>query len=195
MKNYNELNTVFLEASDLVMRPEELTEYTLETPAITILTDFSHVQPLSMELDVSIDDARHMMRKVHVRSVLVIDSDENFKGFLTLADLESRSALSVATTAGIKRQDISIRDVMTPRAQLKAIPLSEIQSAKIGNLLQTLKHEGTPHILVVDTSNHSIRGVISSSDIARRLNISVDISKRVSSFQEVVGLLASGQEY
>ncbi|WP_067861946.1 CBS domain-containing protein [Neptuniibacter marinus] len=195
MKNYNELNTVFLEESDLVMRPEELTEYTLETPAINILTDFLHVQPLSMELDVSIDDARHMMRKVHVRSVLVIDSDETFKGFLTLADLESRSALSIATTAGIKRQDISIRDVMTPRAKLKAIPLSEIQSAKIGNLLQTLKHEGTPHILVVDTTKNSIRGVISSSDIARRLNISVDISKRANSFQEVVGILASGQEY
>ncbi|KXJ53757.1 CBS domain-containing protein [Neptuniibacter pectenicola] len=195
MKNYNELNTVFLEESAQVIRPEQLTEYSLETPAINVLTDFLHVQPLLMELDVSVDDARHMMRKVHVRSVLVIDSDENFKGLLTLADLESRSALSVATTAGIKRQDISIRDVMTPRAQLKAIPLSELQSAKIGNLLQTLKHEGAPHILIVDTSNRSIRGVISSSDIARRLNISVDISKRANSFKEVVGILASGQEY
>lgn len=40
MKNYNELNTVFLEESAQVIRPEQLTEYSLETPAINVLTTF-----------------------------------------------------------------------------------------------------------------------------------------------------------
>ena len=194
MNNYNELKTILLDASDHIVRPEELLEYTLNTPAIEVMTDFEKVQPLMMEQDVSIDEARQMMRKVHVRSVLVIDKDENFRGRLTIADLESRAAMSSATSAGLKRHDISIKEVMTPRDKLHAIPLSEITHASIGDLLRTLQHAGTPHMLVVNPLNHEIRGVISSSDIARRLKVPVEISKRASSFREVVDVLFSGRD-
>ncbi len=194
MNNYNELKTILLDASDHIARPEELHEYTLDTDAIEVMTDFEKVQPLMMEQDVSIDEARQMMRKVHVRSVLVIDKDENFRGLLTLADLESRSALSIATSAGLKRDDISIREVMTPRERLHAIPFSEINHASIGDLMRTLQHTGTPHMLVVDMVKHEIRGVIASSDIARRLKIPVDISKKAAHFREVVNVMFAGQD-
>lgn len=194
MNNYHELKTILLDESDHIARPEELFEYTLETPAIEVMTDFEKVQPLMMEQDVSIDEARQMMRKVHVRSVLVIDREENFRGLLTLADLESRSAMSIATSAGLKRDDISIKEVMTPRDRLHAMPLTEITHACIGDLMRTLQHTGTPHMLVVDTYNHEIRGVIASSDIARRLNIPVDISKKAVHFREVVNVMFAGQD-
>ncbi|WP_170221828.1 CBS domain-containing protein [Neptunomonas concharum] len=194
MNNYRELKTILLDASDHIARPGTPSEYTLDTPAINIMTDFERVQPLLMEKNVSIDDARSMMKRMHVRSILVIDKDENFRGLLTLADLESRLAMSIATSAGLKREDISIKEVMTPREKLHAVPLHEISHAKIGDLLQTLQHVGTPHILVVDTLKHEIRGVIASSDIARRLKIPVDVSKRAASFSEVVGVLFTGKD-
>lgn len=194
MNDYNELKTILLNASDHIASPKELHEYTLDTPASEVVTDFEKVQPLMMEQDVSIDEARQMMRKVHVRSVLVIDKDENFRGLLTLADLESRSAMSIATSAGLKRHDISIKEVMTPRDRLHAIPLSEVNHASIGDLMRTLQHTGTPHMLVVDSSKHQIRGVISSSDIARRLKIPVEISKRAAHFREVVDVLFAGRD-
>lgn len=192
--NYRELNTVLLQESDQVARPSQYSELTLDSPAIKVVTDFSEVQPLTMELNVTVDDAREMMRKVHVRSVLVVDSNQNFKGLVTIADLESRAVMSVATTAGVSRSEVTIRDVMTGRSRLRAIPFSQIASANIGDVLETLKNEGAPHILVVDSQNQTIRGVISSSDIARKLNVSVDINKRASSFQEVVGIFAAGQD-
>lgn len=195
MKTYRELNTVTLSESDQITHPNPLPEYTLDTPASSIFTDFSKVEPLTLDLHVSVDDAKEIMKKSHVRSVLVIDSNHRFKGLLTINDVESRLPMSVAATAGIRRSDVTINDVMTPRDKLKAIPLTHIQSASIGDVLQTLKHEGTPHILVVNIRDHSIHGVISSSDIARRLNISVDISKRASNFKEVVGLIAAGQDF
>ncbi|WP_299197155.1 CBS domain-containing protein [uncultured Amphritea sp.] len=194
MNNYNELKTILLDANDDIARPYELHEYTLDTHAIEVMTDFEKVQPLMMEQDVSIDEARQMMRKVHVRSILVIDKDENFRGLLTIADLESRSAMSIATSAGLKRHDISIKEVMTPRERLHAMPLSEINHACIGDLLRTLQHTGTPHMLVVDTTKHEIRGVISSSDIARRLKVPVEISKRAAHFREVVNVLFAGRD-
>lgn len=193
MNKYRELHTLLLDESDQIIYPDQAADFTLDTPAIELLTDFFRVQPFVMELNVPVNEARNMMKKVHVRSVLVIDSDKKFRGLLTIADLESRAAMSIATTSGVSLKDITIREVMTPRDRLKAIPHAQLETAKIGDVLQTLRHEGTPHILVVDAHN-SIRGVISSSDIARKLNISVDILKRASSFKEMVGILAAGQD-
>ena len=189
MTVYHELKTVSLSSSDQIARPEQLEEYSLDTPALRMMSDFLKVQPIMMEMDVSLDEARRMMRKAHVRSLLVIDANENFRGFLTIADLESRRVLSLVSTAGIDREDLSIGDVMTPRDKLRAVKLSEMESGRVGDLLQTLKNEGVPHILVVDTARHQLRGVISASDIARRLHISVDITHRAASFREVVDVL------
>ncbi|MEH6822468.1 MAG: CBS domain-containing protein [Motiliproteus sp.] len=194
MNHYHELKTVSLDASDQIARPEQLDEYSLDTPAMAVVTDFQKVQPLMMELDVTLDAARHMMRKVHVRSVLVIDAHENFRGLLTVADLDAQLALSITTTTGVQRNDITIKEMMTPRDALRAVPLAEIQRARIGDLVRTLEHEGTPHVLVVDTINHQLCGVISASDIARRLKVPVDILKRAASFREVVAALFAGRD-
>ena len=193
MSQYRDLHTQLLKESDQIIQPDQTVNFSLDTPALALLTDFLHVQPFVMELNVPVNEARDMMKKVHVRSVLVVDSNNKFRGLLTIADLESRAAMSIATTSGVRLMDVTIREVMTPRDRLKAIPMTQLEAAKIGDVLQTLKNEGTPHILVVDAHN-SIRGVISSSDIARKLNISVDISKRASSFKEMVGILAAGQD-
>ncbi|MBY4677504.1 CBS domain-containing protein [Marinobacterium arenosum] len=194
MNTYQELKTVSLDEFSAIMRPQQLEEYTLDTPAMSVVTDFRKTQPLMMEQDVSLDEAIHMMRKVHVRSVLVIDAEEQFRGLLTVADLESRKALSVATSSGLNRSDLTIKDVMTPRERLRGVPLSDVEHGHIGDLLKTLQHEGSQHMLVVDADSRQLRGVISASDIARRLKISVDISQRATSFREVVDMLVSGRE-
>ena len=194
MNTYHELRTVSLGGSAEIARPEQPAEYTLDTPAVRMMSDFLKVQPIMVEMDVSLDEARRMMRKMHVRSVLVIDASERFRGLLTLADLESRRALSLVSTAGIDREDLSIRDVMTPRDRLRAVALADLERGRVGDLLQTLRNEGVPHMLVVDTASGQLRGVISASDIARRLKIAVDVTQRAASFREVVDVLFAHRE-
>lgn len=190
MHKYSEMKTVGLSEYEKIVASEQCEVFTLDSPASHVMTDFRNHQPLTMDMDVSVDDAIMAMRRVHVRSIIVTDSSSRFRGIITVADLESRKVLSLAASSGQSRSDLTIGELMTPRSRLKGIPFSVLEKGSIGDLLQTLKYEGSPHMLVVEPGSNIIRGIISSSDIARRLKISVEINQRATSFRELVDIIA-----
>lgn len=189
MKNYHELKTVGLEAYTHLAAGGGHETTNLDSPADTVMTDFRQIPPLTMSLTESISDATQAMRKVHVRSVIVTDSSGDFRGILTVMDLESRKVLSQATSLGLKRDDLSIKDVMVNRDKLRGVSLSALQQGTIGDLLKTLRNEGSMHMLVVDPASHEICGIISASEIARRLQVPVEINLQASSFRDLVDAL------
>jgi hypothetical protein len=67
--------------------------------------------------------------------------------------------------------------------------LSALQQGTIGDLLKTLRHEGSMHMLVVDPESQEICGIISASEIARRLQVPVEINLQASSFRDLVDVL------
>lgn len=189
MQRYHELKTVSLEAYTRLAQGTGQDRPDLDSPAETVMTDFRRVQPLTMSMTESVSDATQAMRRVHVRSVIVTDSSGNFRGILTVRDLESRKVLSQATHLGIKREDLSIKEVMIGRDQLRGLPLSSLQQGTIGDLLKTLRHEGSQHMLVVDPQSEQICGIVSASEIARRLQVPVEINLQATSFRDLVEVL------
>ncbi len=189
MKNYHELKTIGLEDYTRLTAGTGHQITSLDSPAETVMTDFRQIPPLTMSLTESVSDATQAMRKVHVRSVIVTDSSGDFRGILTVIDLESRKVLSQATSLGLKRDDLSIKDVMVSREKLRGVPLSALQQGTIGDLLKTLRNEGSMHMLVVDPASHEICGIISASEIARRLQVPVEINLQASSFRDLVDAL------
>lgn len=189
MQRYHELKTVSLEHYNRLAGTEGADSVGLESAAETVMTDFRRVHPLTMSLNESVNDATLAMRKVHVRSVIVTDSSEHFRGILTVIDLESRKVLSQATSLGLKREDLSIKDVMVPREKLRGVPLTVLQQGTIGDLLKTLRHEGSQHMLVVNPDDEEICGIISASEIARQLKVPVEINLQATSFRELVETL------
>lgn len=189
MKNYHELKTIGLEDYTRLAEGADHAITNLDSPAQLVMTDFRQTPPLTMNLTESISDATQAMRKVHVRSVIVTDSSKAFRGILTVIDLESRKVLSQATSLGLKREDLSIKDVMVSRDKLRGVPLSALQQGTIGDLLKTLRHEGSMHMLVVDPESQEICGIISTSEIARRLQVPVEINLQASSFRDLVDVL------
>ncbi|GAA0792603.1 CBS domain-containing protein [Marinobacterium sediminicola] len=189
MKQYHELKTIGLEDYTRLSEGSGHSKTSLDSPAQEVMTDFRRVPPLTMSLTESVSDATRAMRKVHVRSVIVTDSSGDFRGILTVMDLESRKVLSQATSLGLKRDDLSIKDVMISREKLRGVTLSALQQGTIGDLLKTLRHEGSMHMLVVDPESHAICGIISASEIARRLQIPVEINLQASSFRDLVDAL------
>ncbi|MBP0047901.1 CBS domain-containing protein [Marinobacterium sp. AK62] len=186
MQRYHELKTVSLEHYQTLSGAESSSAIDLDSPAESVMTDFRKVVPLTMSLNESVDEATRAMRKVHVRSVIVTDSSAHFRGILTVIDLESRKVLSQATSLGLKREDLSIKDVMVPRAKLRGVPLSVLQQGTIGDLLKTLQYEGSQHMLVVNPATEEICGIISASEIARQLQVPVEINLQATSFRELV---------
>lgn len=189
MQTYHELKTTSLEDYTRLAASSTADVTGLDSPAESVMTDFRQVQPLTMSMTESVHEATQAMRKVHVRSVIVTDSNDDFRGILTVLDLESRKVLSQATSLGLKREDLSIKDVMVSRDKLRGVPLSALHKGSIGDLLKTLRHEGSQHMLVVDPESHEICGIISASEIARRLQVPVEINLQATSFRELVDSL------
>ncbi len=174
---------------DHLVFPEEFEGISTKSSALKVFTDFKFHNPLVIEAGLLLAEAERLMKKAHVRLKLVVDDMENFVGTLSLDNIsEERIVQKVAS--GVRRDELKVADMMIPRANVKALDYSEVASATIDDIIHVLQDQGEQHCLVVDENKHHIRGVISASDIARRLHIEIPImSATPSSFYEVFAAL------
>ncbi len=155
-------------------RPDIDQRISLESAASEVFTDFSRTQPVVIEAEVSVADAESLMRKAHVKLVLVVAHDDEFLGMLAFRDLNGERTRHMIGQ-GTARADIEVRDVMVHRDEIRAVAYDEIEHARIRDVVATLTKEHCQHFLV--TSDNKIRGIFSASDIARRLHLPVDITE------------------
>ncbi|MEW6989626.1 CBS domain-containing protein [Colwelliaceae bacterium 6441] len=73
-----------------------------------------------------------------------------------------------------------VKDLMIPKYQLQAFEFDDLLTTTVEDIVFTLENNKLRHCLVLDSKNHHIRGVISSSDIARKLHINVKIDNEFS---------------
>lgn len=188
-KKHHELETISIDGFTLPDDKEQNRSLSLDAPAYSVVTLFNEKSPLCIEPNTDLDSAIAIMKKVHVRSALVSADDRNLLGIIDSRTLESRKVLTEAFEKGVSRQDLTVRDIMTPHSRLVALREADILKSTIGDVLSTLQHQGSQHILVVDTLSRHILGLISASNIAQVLHMPIDISYRASSFQEVFNSL------
>lgn len=184
MGDYSRVHTVSL--SDVVhLCPQSLNEaLDLDSSASYIVTDFANKTPQVIEKDVLIDDALYMMKMGHVRSKLVVDNNDNFLGIVSSSDLVSYKVLHIAQLRNQPRKDLTVENVMVKKDELYAIDFTKVSQISIGQVLETLKDLGNQHVLLIDQQKH-LRGIISSTDIARALHIPVNINEKAHSFKEI----------
>jgi CBS domain containing-hemolysin-like protein len=90
--------------------------------------------------------------------------------------------------AGEPRTDILVSDVMIPRRDVKALSYGELETATVGDIVESLRCSGQQHCLVVDDDEHSIRGLIAASDVAERLHRRISV-KPEPSFADIFSAL------
>jgi CBS-domain-containing membrane protein len=185
MKAFRNLQTCSLQSVDRILRPAEESNIDINSSALRILTDFSTQKPLMIEEQTSVEDAKALMKRAHVRLKLVIDHEENFKGIVSLADLVSVKVIQARERTGLPLADLAVTDVMTEHKALRGIDLRELKQARIGDLLSTMQSVGEQHVLVIDKVDGCIRGIVSASDIARRLHVPVFIAERAHTFSDI----------
>lgn len=158
--------------SERLVSPDEFSDVRLDSSALALFTDFRRHEPFVIDGWMGAVDAECYMRKTHTRLRMVVDHDGKFIGTITLADLSERRLLK-KVAAGESRYDIRVMDLMTPRQELKTLAYADVCGATVQDVLHTLSCNGEQHCLVVDFDGHSIRGVIATSDVARRLHMDV----------------------
>jgi CBS domain containing-hemolysin-like protein len=190
MSALNELEPSFTNTIRDIQRPPAVNVLSLHSPAMEVFTDFCRQQPLMVEQNTTVDVAREMMRRTHTELFLVIDAQEAFRGVLSQDDLESGKVMQELGQSRLRRTELTVERVMTPRNRLRAIDFREFQLANIGDVLARLQENGEQHILVAETKRPSIRGIVSADGIARRMHAPVVISERALSFSDICRTIA-----
>ena len=78
---------------------------------------------------------------------------------------------------------------MVSRENIEVLSLRDVSHARVGDIVETLKHAERQHALVVDdqgsNNENSVRGIFSLTQIARQLGVDIQIHKLDHTFAEI----------
>ncbi|KMT66741.1 CBS domain-containing protein [Catenovulum maritimum] len=155
--------------------PNQASEISLHSKATDIATDFKINRPLVIDSNTKAVEAEYLMKKAHVKLKLVLDKADNFIGTLSFNDLNDQEIIKKAAI-GVDRSELIVTDFMRMKATLKSIDWSALEHISIKTLVHFLKDRTEQHILITDEKGNTLRGLISASDIARRLQLDVNLN-------------------
>ena len=160
----------------------------IESPALQVMTDLSRVSPATIRPQAPLGGANQFMITRGVRLLLVVDDQEHVLGVITATDILGEKPMLAATGRGLRRDELTVADVMTPAAQVEVIAFADVQGARVGHVLETLRRAGRQHALVVEPAagRSMVRGIFSLSQLARQLGITLPSGGEVArTFSEI----------
>jgi hypothetical protein len=112
---------------------------------------------------------------------------------ITSRDIEGEKPLRFQHEAGVGRSEVLVRDIMTPRDRLDVLQLDDVQRARVGDVVATLRHLGRQHALVVerDGARQRVRGLFSTTRIGRQLGTVLEVGETAHTFAEIGAALRS----
>jgi hypothetical protein len=153
------------------------TPVTLESRATEVMTDLRRVNAVTIEPDKSIDEANQAMIAHRVRALFVVDQARVVHGIITSTDILGERPVKFAQERGLRHDEIAVRDIMTPADRLEILDFHDVQGARVGDMIATLKRAGRQHALAVEASGDgpgahcTVRGIFSLTRIAQQLGI------------------------
>lgn len=177
---------------------------TLESPALEVMTDLARSSAATIRPQAPIEGANQYMISRGVRLLLVVDERDTVLGLVTATDILGERALRVAMERGLRRGDLTVGDIMMPAAHVEVLALEDVQRARVGHVLETLRGAGRQHALVVDheviparslidapVRRAMVRGIFSISQLARQLGVALQPGTAVAlTFSEIESALS-----
>ena len=166
---------------------------TLDSPATEVMTDLTRVTAVIILPGDGVDEAHRRMIQRGVRLLLVVDQDRKLQGVVTATDVLGEKPVQIAAERGIRRDEVLVRDIMTSRERLQALDMDQVGAARVGHIVTTLKQAGRQHTLVADhdeKGSSRLRGVFSSTQIARQLGVNIQTNVVANTFAEIEAQLA-----
>ncbi len=167
------------ESIDTLVWPVVSRTVSLHSPAISVFTDFKHHQPHVIDEHAPATKLTRIMLQAHVTMMLVVNHAGKFIGIVSRDDVTDQKIMQ-KVSAGLARDSLKVSDFMREKTSLMAFDFDELTRATVGDVVETLKDSQRHHCIVLDRKQHEVRGIISVSDIARQLQVPVDIAHRPS---------------
>jgi CBS-domain-containing membrane protein len=177
---------------DGVSKPIELVH--LDSPALSVMTDFKSVIPVTTGADVPIDEALKKMKTAGVRLLFVVDNLERIIGLITAKDIMGERPIMITQQSRVPRSAITVATIMRAQPEIQVIDIARLRQAQVGDIVETLRALERQHALVVkinkDKGTHSVVGMFSTSHISKLLGRDVAENVRpASSLAEIVGTI------
>ena len=190
LRNYTPLSFHLLQPRAGYAQPTQAVpdRVTLDDPALQVMTDFKAITAVIVLSGDPLDEAHRRMIQRGVRLLLVVDQDRQIVGVITASDILGDKPVRVITQRGIRREELLVRDIMTPHERLEVLDVADVRAAKVGHVVSTLRRSGRQHALVSEsdgTGRDIVRGVFSATQIARQLGVSIPTDEVAATFSEI----------
>ena len=152
LKNYAALTSSMLQRGAGFSNPTQVfpERIGMDDSALAVMTDFERISAVLIRPNDTLDEANQRMIQRGVRLLLVVDAQRTVAGIITANDILGEKPMQIITERGGRRQDIVVRDLMTPQDRLEVLNLRDVQHARVGQIVATLKESARQHALVVD---------------------------------------------
>lgn len=196
-KEYSALQSSLLKGGSSFVRPvQKLPERVkLSDPATSVMTDLNKVSVVSVRAKTSMDKANAKMIRYGVRTLLVLDDNDQVAGLLTASDVLGEKPMRFLQHMGGTHADILVRDIMTTQRELDVLKIEDVQNAQVGQIVATLKKSHRQHVLVVAEGadgKQAVCGLFSITQIARQLGAQVHSFELAHTFAEIEVVIAHG---
>lgn len=188
---YSPIASGTLDAGATFHRPAQALpeRVTLDSPALDVMTDLKVVTGVTIDAMATIDVAQQRMLQYGVRLLLVVDLKNAILGLITATDILGEKPMQTIQTRGGTRGEVLVRDIMTPQERLEVLSMADVSHAKVGNVVATLESSGRQHALVADkgvpNSPHVVRGIFSTSQLAKQLGTPIHTTEVARTFAEL----------
>ena len=193
---YDTLTSISLKMGSSCMRPfQTLPEHVkLSDPATYVMTDLSKISVVTVRAKTPMEKAKAKMIKYGVRMLLVLDDNEQIVGLTTASDLQGEKPMNYLQNMGGTYADIIVRDIMTTLRELEAMNIQDVNNAKVGNIVATLKKANRQHSIVVSETadgQQTVCGLFSITQIARQLGAKIHNFELARTFAEIEAVIST----
>jgi len=169
-----------------------------DSPATQVMTDLSRTPAVTTTSYATVDEAQRAMQTHGVRALFVVDEQSTVLGIITATDLLGERPIQVAQQRGIRHDEVSVREVMTPANRLEAMELEQVLNARVGDIVASLRLAGRQHALVIESAardstlaTRMVRGIFSLTQIARQLGLppqpGQDVARTFAEIEAAIG--------
>jgi CBS-domain-containing membrane protein len=195
LRDYAPLGLSLLRPGSGYAQPSQVVpeRVTLEDPAGSVMTDLRSVTAVIILSGDTVEEAHRRMIQRGVRLLLVVDQNREVVGLITATDILGEKPVQAVSQRGIRREELLVRDIMTPQERLEVLDLKDVSASRVGHIVSTLRQAGRQHAVVVEhdaAGRHVVRGLFSATQIARQLGVAIPTSEIARTFSEIEAQLA-----
>jgi CBS domain-containing protein len=167
----------------------------LQDNALGVMTDLRQRAPITVDSNVTINQALGIMTCFGVRLVFVVDADSRLVGFVSSYDIQSEKPLRYLHSIGCthktcRHDEVRVSDIMEPMDRWQVLSFADVCRTTVGEVVSIFERAGASHLVVIEPDDRSsaqyvVRGLFCAAQIRRQTGMNIRFQGYASTFVEI----------